>query len=73
MWFGVHYKQEDGFSSAVKCKKGPQVLFSLLNQGQNYYVLLYAGLIFDINRIRVCLHCDFKSWGPFLVVLSPLL
>jgi len=22
-WFGAHYNQEVGFSSAVKCKKGP--------------------------------------------------
>jgi len=24
-WFGAHYNQEARFSSAVKCKKGPQV------------------------------------------------
>jgi len=30
-WFGAKYNQEVRFSSAVKCKKGPQVLTSLLN------------------------------------------
>jgi len=35
-WFGAHYNQEVRFSSAVKCKKGPQVLTSLLNQRRNY-------------------------------------
>jgi len=29
--------QEARFSSAVKCKKGPQVLTSLLNQIQKFY------------------------------------
>jgi len=37
MGFGVHYNQEVRFSSAVKCKKRPQVLTSLLNQRRNYY------------------------------------
>jgi len=36
-WFGAHYNQEVRFSSTVKCKKGPQVLISLLNQWRNYY------------------------------------
>jgi len=36
-WFGAHYNQEVRFSSAVKCKKEPQVLTSLLNQRRNYY------------------------------------
>jgi len=27
-WFGAHYNQEVRISSAVKCKKGPQVLTS---------------------------------------------
>jgi len=36
-WFGAHYNQEVRFSSAVKCKKGSQVLTSLLNQRRNYY------------------------------------
>jgi len=31
-WFGVQYYQEGCFSSAVKCKKGPQVLTGLTNQ-----------------------------------------
>jgi len=35
-WFGVHYNQEVRFSSAVKCKKGPQVLTSLFNQRRNH-------------------------------------
>jgi len=25
-WFGAHYNQEVCFSSAVKCKKGPQAI-----------------------------------------------
>jgi len=36
-WFGGHYNQEVRFSSSVKCKKGPQVLASLLNQRRNYF------------------------------------
>jgi len=36
-WFGTRYNQEVGFSSAAKCKKGPQVLTSLLNERRNYY------------------------------------
>jgi len=36
-WFGAHYNQEVCFSSAVKCKKGPQILTSLLNKRRNYY------------------------------------
>jgi len=35
-WFGAHYNQEVRFSLAVQCKKGPQVLTSLLNQRRNY-------------------------------------
>jgi len=31
-WFGAHYNQEVRFSWAVMCKKGPQILISLLNQ-----------------------------------------
>jgi len=27
-WFGAHYNQEVSFSTAVKCKTGPQVLTS---------------------------------------------
>jgi len=33
----THHDQEVRFSSAVKCKKGPQVLTSLLYQRRNYY------------------------------------
>jgi len=29
-WFGAHYNQQVHIRSAVKCKKGPQVLTSLL-------------------------------------------
>jgi len=41
-WFGAHYNLEVRFSSVVKCKKGPQVLTSLLIlfysiQRRNYY------------------------------------
>jgi len=35
--FGAHFKPEVRFSSAVKCKKGPQALTSRLNQRRNYY------------------------------------
>jgi len=44
-WFGAHYNQEVRCNSAVKCKKGPQVLTSLLNQrlnNNNYYCYKYA-------------------------------
>jgi len=30
-WFGAHHNQEARFGSAVKCKKGPQVLTWLFN------------------------------------------
>jgi len=40
-WFGVHFNQEVGFSSAVQCKKGPQALTSLLNHTLNYYYYHY--------------------------------
>jgi len=36
-WFGAQYNQEVRFSSAVKCKKEPQVLTSLLNQRLSDY------------------------------------
>jgi len=39
-WFEVHYIQEVRFGSAVMCKKGPQVLTTLLNQRRNYYYYL---------------------------------
>jgi len=44
-WFGAHSNQEVRFSSAVYCKKGPQVLTSLHNQRQNYqyYQLTHRG------------------------------
>jgi len=42
-WFGAHYNQEVRFSSAVKCKKWPQVLTLLLfNQRRNYYYYVYT-------------------------------
>jgi len=48
-WFGAHYNQEVRFSSAVKCKKRPQVLTSLLNQRR--LLLLYL----SIQVVRVFL------------------
>jgi len=36
-WFGAHYNQKVRFNSAVKFKKGPQVLTSLFNHRRNYY------------------------------------
>jgi len=36
-WFWAHYNHEVHFSSAVKAKKGPQVVTSLLNQRRNSY------------------------------------
>jgi len=36
-WFGSHNNKEVRLSSAVKCKKGPQFITSLLNQRRNYY------------------------------------
>jgi len=40
-WFEAHYNLEVRFSSAVKCKKGLQVLTSLSNQRRNYYYYYY--------------------------------
>jgi len=40
-WFGAHYNLEVGFSSAVKCKKGLEVLTLLVNQRRNYYYNYY--------------------------------
>jgi len=37
---GTHYNQEFRFSSSAKCKKGPQVLTSLLNQRRKAYFLV---------------------------------
>jgi len=42
-WLGAHYNQEVRFSSADICKKGPQVLTSLLNQRQNNYYYFFVG------------------------------
>jgi len=49
-WFGAHYNEEVRFSSAVKHKKGAQVLPSLLNQKRYYYYFcsLFKGLPFLI-------------------------
>jgi len=41
-WFGAHYNQEVRFRSALKCKKGPQVLTPLLNHRRNYYYYINA-------------------------------
>jgi len=40
-WFGAHCNQEVRFSSAVMCKKWPQVPTSLLNNRRNYYYYYY--------------------------------
>jgi len=52
--FGAQYNQKVRFSSAVKCKKGSQVLTSLLNQIRNYYYAkfsyemhIHEGILFD--------------------------
>jgi|GEM_PF-4579994 len=50
-WFGAHYNQEFRFSSAVKCKKGPQVLTSLLNQRRNYYHIDRTYLLSLIGQV----------------------
>jgi len=43
-WFGTHYNQEVRFSSAVKCKKGTQVLPNNVNETDSInYQALYAG------------------------------
>jgi len=39
-WFGAHYNHKARFSSAVKCKKGPQVLTSLPHQRRNYIIII---------------------------------
>jgi len=39
-WFGAQCNQEVRFSSAVKCKKGPQAITSLLNQRRFFYIIL---------------------------------
>jgi len=65
-WFRAHYNQEVRFSSAVKCKKRPQILISLLNQIRNYYYycdvyssaeefLLSAGNCMCRSQLRSCL------------------
>jgi len=47
-WFGAHYNQEGRFGSAVKCKKGHQILSSLLNQSK-------------IRTIRILEYCRFAN------------
>jgi len=44
-WFGAHYSQGVRFSSAVKYKKGPLVLTSLLNQTSKSKLLLLLLLL----------------------------
>jgi len=39
-WFGAYYDLEVLFSSAVKCKKGPLVLTSLLNQRRIIIIII---------------------------------
>jgi len=43
--YRAHNNQEVRFSSAVKCKKGPRVLTSLLNQRQIYYYYYYIPIL----------------------------
>jgi len=72
--------KEVRLSSAVKCKKGPKVLTSLLNQGQNSKVLLLF-LLFCLPKERciwfICLqalihvstaysNCDQKETSEML-------
>jgi len=45
-WCRAYYNQEVRFTSAVKCKTGPQVLILLLDQRRNYYYYYY--IIFTI-------------------------
>jgi len=52
-WFGAHYIQEVRFNLAVKCKKGPQVLTSLLNQRRNYCYYYFQNQIQKNNQDRV--------------------
>jgi len=33
-WLKAHYNQEDRFSSAVKCKKGPQIQTSCFSKDE---------------------------------------
>jgi len=47
--FRAHYNQEVRFSSAVKCKTGPQVLTPLLNQRRNYYYIYFY--LFQIRKL----------------------
>jgi len=39
-WLGARYNQEVRFSSAVNCKKGPQLLTSLLNQRKIIVIII---------------------------------
>jgi len=51
-WFGAHYNQEVRFSSAVKCKKGPQVLTSLLTKDEIIIIII---IIHPLNLLyEVC-------------------
>jgi len=52
-WFGAYCDQEVRFSSAVKCKKGHQVLTSLLNQRRNYYYYNTAKLDLQLSSTEV--------------------
>jgi len=52
-WFGAHYNQEVRFSSAAKCKKGTQVLTSLLNQRRNYYYYCYYCRRSHVTLVRL--------------------
>jgi len=60
-WFGALYNQEVRFSSAVKCKKEPQVQTSMLNQRRSYYYyylgvspLLYnTGFLLSLQGIEL--------------------
>jgi len=51
-WFGAYCDQEVRFSSAVKCKKGPQVLTSLLNQEEINIIILPPSWTSNFRRLR---------------------
>jgi len=51
MWFGAHYNQEVRFSSAVKCKKGPQVLTWLLKD--EIIIIKIIIKLLNIEKIRI--------------------
>jgi len=61
-WFGVHYNQEVYLSSAVKCKKGPQVLTSLLNHRRNYYYCYITPVLLKVTKKNILRHNITYHW-----------